>query len=586
MTRTFILFCFILISVAVRPQALPIYIDGTYPDWENAIYIQEDEQLSGVEIDFLKFTVANDNDFLFIKIDFSNEIDLTDNNNIYLDIDADNNSTTGWQINGIGSEMDWNFGQKYGYLNEGNSYQYIYFSDIQLRLLPTVTSTSFEIAIGRHVKPNGTDFLFTGDTIKICFTNYVTNGDNIPNDGELFTYVFDNTNVESPEPILVQKGDDDLLRLMTYNIQNDFENNIGGLDDPERLPGLARIFTAIVPDIIAINECWNTTTSTAINFLNTNLPTGNTQGWYANKLDGANITASRYPIIQSWQVHPDRRLTACLIDLPEKYEQDILVISAHFKCCDGDILRQLEADAFVSFILDAKTPGGVINLPENTPFILMGDLNLVGFSQQLTTLLTGDIQDTYTFGSAAPPDWDNSDLEDLISRQTDKRMAYTWRNDHGSYPPGRLDFMIYSNSVMEVEKAFTLQTEVMPQERLQLYGLAEMDTRNSSDHFPKVADFMLENSSDIESLQKPEFKLEIYPNPATDRIYIQCPVSMVSGEHTISIIDIYGKKVKELYLPSTLSNITIDIQTWNKGLYFISLIVNGENVSSAKVLVE
>jgi len=187
-TKITILFCFILISATVRPQALPIYIDGIYPDWKNAIYIQEDEQ-SGEEIDFLKFTVANDNDFLFIKIDFSNEIDLTDNNDIYLDIDTDNNSTTGWQINGIGSEMDWNFGQKYGYLNEGSSYQYIYFSDIQLRLLPTVTSSSFEIAIGRHVKPNGTDFLFTGDTIKLCFTNYVTNGDNIPNDGELFTYV-------------------------------------------------------------------------------------------------------------------------------------------------------------------------------------------------------------------------------------------------------------------------------------------------------------------------------------------------------------------------------------------------------------
>ena len=584
-TKITILFCFILISATVRPQALPIYIDGTYPDWENAIYFQEDEQ-SGEEIDFMKFTVANDNDFLFIKIDFSNEIDLTDNNDIYLDIDADNNSATGWQINGIGSEMDWNFGQKYGYLNEGSSYQYIYFSDIQLRLLPTVTSSSFEIAIGRHVKPNGTDFLFTGDTIKLCFTNYVTNGDNIPNDGELFTYVFDNTNVESPEPILVEKEDDDLLRLMSYNIQNDFENNIGGLDDPERLPGLARIFTAIVPDIITINECWNTTTSTAINFLNTNLPTGNAQGWYADKLDGANITASRYPIIQSWLVHPDRRLTACLIDLPEKYEHDILVISAHFKCCDGDILRQLEADAFVSFILDAKTPGGIINLPENTPFILMGDLNLVGLSQQLTTLLTGDIQDTYTFGSAAPPDWDNSDLEDLISQQTDKRMAYTWRNDYGSYPPGRLDFMIYSNSVMEVEKAFTLQTEVMPQERLQQYGLAEMDTRSSSDHFPKVADFILENSSNIESLQKTEYRLEIYPNPATNWITVQYSVFPNDGECKMIVIDNFGRRIEELSLSSATNNISIDVQDWNRGLYFIHLSVNGENVSSSKIVVE
>lgn len=525
----FILF-FTQISFAALPQALPIYIDGTFNDWENAQHFVEDEQSGGAEIDFLKFTVTNDNDFLFIKLEFSEEIDLTDNNEIYLDIDADNNPATGWQVNGIGSEMDWNFGQKFGYLNEGNPWpwEYIYFADIQLRLLPTVTSNIFEIAIGRHVKPNGVDYLFTGDTIKLCFTNDITNGDNIPNEGEFFTYVFDNTYVQPAEPTLLQKEDEDLIRLMAYNIQNDFENNIGGLDDPERIPSLERIFTSISPDIITMNECWNTSKSTAQNFLNTNLPTGNVMGWYANKLDGANITASRYPIIDSWRVHPDQRITACLVDLPDKYKQNLLVISAHFKCCDDDETRQMEADAFVSFILDAKTPGGVIDLPENTPFVLMGDLNLVGLSQQLKTLLYGDIQDTNTFGLAAPPDWDDSDLADLISRQTDKRMAYTWRHDEGSYPPGRLDYMIFSNSVMGVEKAFTLQTEVMPLERLELYGLAEFDTRTSSDHFPKVADFELEESMDIEGFNKPVPAIEVYPNPAGERVNIKADIKISS----------------------------------------------------------
>jgi len=313
--RKMLLFLFSVITLSSLPQALPIYIDGTYNDWENAQHTVEDE-ISGEEIDFTKFTVTNDNDFLFIKIEFSNEIDLTDNNEIYLDIDADNDETTGWPVNGIGAEMDWNFGQRYGYLNEGNSTEYIYFNDIQLRLLPTVTSNTFEIAVGRHVKPNGTDYLFTGDTIQLCFTNDVTNGDNIPNYGELFTYVFDNTYVPPAEPILLQKEDEDFIRLMNYNIRNDFENDIGGLDDPERIPGLERIFTAISPDIITMNECWNTSQTTAQNFLNSNLPTGTEIGWYTNKLDEANITASRFPIVQSWLILPYRRLTACLIDLP------------------------------------------------------------------------------------------------------------------------------------------------------------------------------------------------------------------------------------------------------------------------------
>ncbi len=558
-----LIFC--LFTVGAKPQALPIYIDGTYNDWETAEHYVEDELLPGENIDFLKFTVTNDNDFLFIKVDFSNEIDLTENNEIYLDIDADNDPSTGWQINGIGSEMDWNFGQRFGYLNEGGSWEFIEFPDIQLRVLPTVTSTSFEIAIGRHVKPNGTDFLFTGDTIKLCFTNYVTNGDNIPNPGEYFTYVFDNTNVDPSEPILLEKEDDDFLRLMCYNIKNDFENNIGGLDDPERIPGLARIFTALTPDIVTINECWNTTTTTAKDFLDLHLPVGNGNGWYANKLDLANITASRYPIIETWQVHPDRRITACLIDLPATFQKDILVISAHFKCCDDDETRQMEADAFVSFILDAKTPGGIIDLPENTPFVLMGDLNLVGLSQQLTTLLSGDIQDVNTFGQGAPPDWDNSNLEDLISRQSDKRMAYTWRNDWGSYPPGRLDFMIYSNSVLEVEKAYTLQTEIMPMYRLQSYGLDEYDTRNSSDHFPKVTDFTFKDISAIDMAEKPDLNLEVYPVPSTGIVNITSNLKLGN----LNIYDSKGEIVGKEYIDAY--SYQLDSSQLPKGIYLIHI---------------
>ena len=85
------------------------------------------------------------------------------------------------------------------------------------------------------------------------------------------------------------------------------------------------------------------------------------------------------------------------------------------------------------------------------------------------------------------------DLTDQICNQTDKRMAYTWRNDgEGTYPPGRLDFIIYSDAVLTSEKAFTLQTEVMPPERLALYGLDALETSDASDHFPVTADFSYE----------------------------------------------------------------------------------------------
>ena len=130
-------------------------------------------------------------------------------------------------------------------------------------------------------------------------------------------------------------------------------------------------------------------------------------------------------------------------------------------------------------------------MPAGTPFMLLGDLNLVGDSQQLRTLVSGETVNVSEFGDGGPPDWDDSNLEDLLSVQTDKRTAYTWRNDGSSFSPGRLDFMIYTGSVMNVEKAYTLQTNVMPPERLAANGLLKGDTGLASDHLPKVADFTL-----------------------------------------------------------------------------------------------
>ena len=55
--------------------------------------------------------------------------------------------------------------------------------------------------------------------------------------------------------------------------------------------------------------------------------------------------------------------------------------------------------------------------------------------------------------------------------------------------PERLDFIFYTSSVMSTAKSFTLQTEIMSNERLESYGLLWNETKNASDHFPIVADF-------------------------------------------------------------------------------------------------
>jgi len=51
----------------------------------------------------------------------------------------------------------------------------------------------------------------------------------------------------------------------------------------------------------------------------------------------------------------------------------------------------------------ARTPEGVVQLPPGTAITVLGDLNLVGGTQPLDTLLTGDIQDNARYGPDSLP---------------------------------------------------------------------------------------------------------------------------------------------------------------------------------------
>ncbi|MCD4789872.1 MAG: T9SS type A sorting domain-containing protein [Bacteroidales bacterium] len=569
-----------IISEILYSQALPVCIDGKFEDWAGAIMSYTDIHGDGSEIDFYEFTVSNDNDFLFIKLVIDHEIKFNTDNDIYLYIDTDNNSNTGYYVNDIGAELGWKFGGRYGYFNISNTPVYVYCSDIQLRSAPTVSNNIFEIAIGRNVLPDGTNPLFVGDTLKICFRDSSPNGDYMPNIGESFTYIFDNTYIPPPEPVLFEKTDALFIRLMTYNTLN------SGLIDPARTAVFKRLIKAVSPDIITFNECWYTSFQEAKNFLDEILPLNNGSGWHAWKIDGSDITCTRYPVIDNWLILTDHRLAASLIDLPDEYENDILVINAHLRCCDEDEIRQIEADAFASFILDAKTPGGIIDLPEGTPFVLSGDLNLVGLSQQLKTLTTGEIINTISFGNGGPLDWDNTDLEDLNCRQSDKRMSYTWRSDNSDHSPGRLDFAIFSNSAMKVEKAYTIQTEVMPQERLALYGLQFNDTRTASDHFPMVTDFSLSLNSGFKENFTEILELEIFPNPATDNLQILFDLSE-NNYVCIKLIDISGKVLQKV-IDKNLSEgkyfQKINIEDFDSGICFLVLETKSE-IAVRKVIV-
>ena len=548
MIKILLLFLLFITLNNLSAQSLPIFFDGKTDDWNIPLPTFIDDIGDGNIFDFRYFSVTNDEQFLFIRLKITPEFKLVEDNFISLYIDGDNNTGTGIIVNGIGAELKWDFGFRNGEFYKNGTTQ-VGFPEIQYRSLPTVTDTTYEIAIGRNVLPNGTDPLFTSSTIKIFFKDNVSNGDWMPNSGDIFYYTFDDTPTQPVNLIEINREDTSYLRVMNYNILFD------GLLDPAKEQYFTRILQAVQPDIICFNEFFSSSAAQVQNKINEILPLPNGASWNAVKLDQGNVTVTKYPIIQSWEVFPGRRETASLIDLPDRFENDIMVINSHYKCCGGssnDNTRQLEADASIAFILDAKTQGGLIDLPQNTPFLILGDLNLVGDRQQLTTLVTGEIINTQLFGNGGPPDWDETDLEDLIAQQTDKPTAYTWRNDNSSFPPGRLDFQIYSNSVMKDEKTFVIQTEIMSADRLTQYGLQQFDTRNASDHFPKITDYSFNVTSvEVEDFQPMDFKLEQnYPNPFNPSTIIKFTIPFVETGQALSVqlkvYDILGTEIATL----------------------------------------
>ena len=90
-------------------------------------------------------------------------------------------------------------------------------------------------------------------------------------------------------------------------------------------------------------------------------------------------------------------------------------------------------------------------------------------------------------------DWSNNDLAYASCLHTQQPTSYTWRDLNysvGSYPYGKLDYIIYSSDVINVDKSFSLDTKFMSQKELNNNNLNPEDSRGS-DHLAITADFYM-----------------------------------------------------------------------------------------------
>jgi len=80
-------------------------------------------------------------------------------------------------------------------------------------------------------------------------------------------------------------------------------------------------------------------------------------------------------------------------------------------------------------------------------------------------------------------------------------------------------------------------------------------------------------------------KLKVWPNPVKEKFQVTGFRFQVSCNKIIRVYNSQGLKVEEVEVPEGKETITVDVGGWRRGLYFVRLIVNGEEHESTKIVV-
>lgn len=448
----------------------PLIMDGHFDDWavRPPTFTDPTGDAGKSGVDILEIGLAHTATHLLLHVKLNQPINLQSDRALYLTLNTDADPEP---------DLYYDFGNRAGAFKGRPVSQF----DLGLVTLPTTSSDEFEIALALDATPNGP--LFPTDSLSLTLKDPTPpGGDTAPDqDATPNTLTYALTSLAEPDlpPIALDKPDPAdfgaaQIRLVTWNMLRD------GMFDKTRTPAFQRILTALQPDVIAFQEVYNRTAKS----VQIKLEDWLGAPWYTVQV-GDLVLASRTPFVEDWvdtykPLTPGRTFPVMLDFNGSKF----ILFDAHLSCCDANAERQEQVDRVIAFLRDAQ-------LPPNIPIIFVGDLNLVGDASQLNTLLTGNIADETQFGPDHAPDWDATPLADLTPRQTNTSFAYTWRDDRDTFAPGRLDYVLYTDSILTPAHSFVFFTGILPPDLLAQYGLNAGDSQLASDHFPVVVDFSL-----------------------------------------------------------------------------------------------
>jgi endonuclease/exonuclease/phosphatase family metal-dependent hydrolase len=411
-------FCGLVLSLT-RLSAevfLPPAIDGDLRDWE---------------ADGQPVAVSACADRIYLRLTLPQAVVLQDSSGVVIYYDTDNDPATGLPAHGLGAEIRWDAGGRSGtaYTTgiDGLTGRSVRQADLELRAAPVLDSTDFEVSVRRPAAGGGA-----------CRVAVEWNG----RLQGVATAIYRSERVlNSLSRARAPHAD---LRVLAYNVEND-----DLLDRADKKDRFLAEFVALQPDIICFTEIYRHTAE-------------NTRARVAEVLpymlhaagDGSwdSRIVSRYPIIFS---EPNGSFHAARVR-SEDGTIDVMVLTAHLRCCSSDDIRKSQLEAIAAFVARLRT-GRLAGVPVDLPVILAGDLNLVR-------------RDTQAFLAMQQ----STGLRPLPALHLNALEDYTWRSDASTYSPGRLDYILAGRGLVS-RRAFVYQSPTPP-----------------SDHLPLVADLALD----------------------------------------------------------------------------------------------
>ena len=548
--------CFLFLTTSTFSQA---FIDESFDDWSSvsSSYVDQLGDGGSSGIDFTDVKISNDENNLFIYFDLQKEINIQASNKVTLYIDIDNNPSTGVLKNGIGAEVVYTLGDRKGLYYAPTFTTSLWHDDIALVTAPTVTSSKFELSLSRKITyGSAVNTSIMANNIKILLSDESIGGDKIPNvnlNGGL-AYSFDNNLKSNLKPFSITKVNSNDLRIMSYNVLRD--NLFEGFTQN----AYRRIFSATKPDIIGFCEIYDHSSEVTADLMESFMPSTNVQKWYHSESVPDIRVVSRFPIIDRRSINGNG---AFLIDLGAEL---LVFIVAHLPCCENETDRQQEVDNIMSFVRNIRYGTSPFQTPQNTPIVIVGDMNLVGLRAQQQTLITGDIVNNSSYGPDFDPDWDDTSLEDCKPATTNLPSTFTWNNPSGSYSAGRLDYVLYTGSILSVANSFSLYTPALTTDQLTSSGLQVSDVPIASDHLPVVCDFASKISSTTNQLLSTEIATSIVQNGQLHLAFSEA----IQGTKRISFVDIAGRVLYQEVVNTGIQSTTISLDVLAfHGLYIV-----------------